>query len=318
MALVVPGCVEHLGAVGIHHAPTTAQVATSRRSEFENYLASAKQYIEAEANESSLPGEVRQDAPLPDFDTPPPAPPEGVADIAFPVELLQLPPDAQPTPWDEIHWILRDLNPQPDEVFVDFGCGPDARILIAAVTGFGVKKAIGYEVEESFAVAARQTVARMGLSDRIEIRCEDSTLAEIEGDVGYAYLWPETLEKLAPKLDSFDRVASFAHDIPGVATVDKQDWFLYEPSQQTVSTGVPESRKRYYAVWQNRKYYAPRCNKANCTMDNEIRRQLAAKEQFDIIPETRVTTQQGSTGGRWVNQCYTKNGKRYCRQVWIE
>lgn len=220
------------------------------------------------------------------------------ADLSFD----DLPADAQPTPYAEVHRILSELEPKPGETFVDYGCGYDARFCIAAASIYGVD-AIGIEIDPGRAASAKRRVAAFGLADRITIIEGDATAVDIDADVGVAYLWPETLEALRPKLESLDRFASMNHRVPGLDMEENGDAFVWtKPEEieeiQTVSIPFPE-----YAS-----YSAPVCNKENCSMCNKIRANNRARQKA-----TEPKPEPQKTRGRWVN--YYCNGK-VCRRVW--
>lgn len=84
-----------------------------------------------------------------------------------------------------------------DDIFFDLGCG-DGRVLKLAIQGFGVKKAVGYEI---------------GTWPYLKFKIQNSKLSEIkiyrknlfeanlkEATVIFLYLYPQLLEKLKPKL----------------------------------------------------------------------------------------------------------------------
>jgi len=209
--------------------------------------------------------------------------------------------DAQPTPHAEVHRILSELRLKPGETFVDYGCGYDARFCIAAASLYGVD-AIGVEIDPGRAESAKRRVAALGLSDKVTIIEGDATAVDVDADVGVAYLWPETLKALRPKLERLDRFASVNHRVPGLEMKPNGDAFVWTkpedpPELQTVSIPFPE-----YAS-----YSAPVCNKANCSMCNKIRANNAARQRA-TEPEKQ------KSGGRWVN--YYCNG-RVCRRAWV-
>lgn len=123
--------------------------------------------------------------------------------------------DVQGTPADQLSDVLGQLDLKPSDTFVDFGCG-DGRALVAAVKAYGCR-AVGVEIDPEQYRQAKLAVEAAGVSDRVELILGDATEADIEGTVGFAYLWPDTLEKLAPRLQRLDRFASYQHAVPGLA-----------------------------------------------------------------------------------------------------
>ena len=124
------------------------------------------------------------------------------------------PAESTPTPYDSIRWALfRVLKVTKDDEFVDFGCGHDGRVAITANLGTGCK-AIGIEIDPTRARQAKLRVNQLALED-VRIIEGDATEIETEANVGFAYLYPEVLEKLIPKILKLDRFASYNHKVPG-------------------------------------------------------------------------------------------------------
>ncbi len=186
-----------------------------------------------------------------------------------------LPADAQPTPMpvigDALHW----LNPR-GKTFIDIGCGFDCRAGITAAR-YGATRVIAIEKDPELADSARRYVEHAGLSDRITVITADAADVEFPaGAVGYAYLWEDTLLKLAPKIRTLSRFASFAHRIPGMTTPLSGDLHVYQ--KQTATQVMQQFRAvtptRPTTVYHGRVYTAPVCNRPGCSMCNAIRRGL--------------------------------------------
>lgn len=185
-----------------------------------------------------------------------------------------LPADQQPTPMEGVGATLDALNMRTNEILVDYGCGFDARMLITAANR-GVKQCIGVEIDPVVAESARQYVKAAGLSDRITIITGDATKVDVKADIGVAYLWPETLKGLRPKITKLKRFASYSHPVPGweadpIETRAGNVYLYHQPKPQTISLPAP----RPVAVWNGRQYSAPVCNSRNCSMCAAIRSQL--------------------------------------------
>ena len=188
-----------------------------------------------------------------------------------------LPPDAQPTPWTEIGKGLNILKPKSSEVLVEFGCGYDARFLTSAARFYGTQKLIGVEIDVDRADSARRHVLAAELDDRITILDGDATKTEVDADVGMAYLWPETLAELRPKIEQLDRFVSYAHAVPGLRMTKHGSWYLYskpKPMTRTVIQRQPTYAARPQAVWGGQAYSGPVCNSSSCSMCASIRSQL--------------------------------------------
>lgn len=180
-------------------------------------------------------------------------------------------PGHAPTPSAEIDRVLRFLAPSQDEVFVDFGCGRDARWLIAASRY--CRRCIGVEIDPQAADEARKTVKALGLSDRIEIIEGDATKIDVQADVGVAYLYPGTLEKLRDKIGNLSRFASYMHPVAGLEMAQDGDSFFWT---KTVLVSDP--------VWNGSTYSGPVCTSPRCQMCQSIRLQMLSQSTADPCP----------------------------------
>jgi len=220
-----------------------------------------------------------------------------------------LPADQKPTPMTGVVAALRVLAPRPDEVLVDYGCGFDARFLITAVRRYGVLKAIGVEIDPAVAASARRYVDHAGLSDRITIITGDATTTNVQADIGVAYLWPDTLTELRPRISKLKRFVSYNHQIPGVpprgflcpgGTV-----YLWTKPAPVVQLAAPAHKPM--AVYRGKLYGGPVCNNPGCSMCAAIRRQLAASR-----------AQVSQQGGHYEKRCYRDaSGRKVCTRVWV-
>lgn len=197
--------------------------------------------------------------------------------------------NTQGTPYREVWKTLEKLNLRDDDVLVDFGCG-DGRVCIAAVRGYGCR-AIGIEIDPYKVEEAREEVEHAGLSDRIEIIQGDATVADFENaNVGFAYLWPNTLKSLSPRIGKLERFASYQHQVPGLRMAKSGNAWLWNSSygtqiqqpqqcqpcqQQACYYYYPQQQNNGLAYWEGRWYSAPQCSSSWCTMCNSIRSQLA-------------------------------------------
>lgn len=205
--------------------------------------------------------------------------------------------DAQPTPYEVIFKAIDLLDLKNTETLLDFGCGGDARVLIHAFHDKGCR-GIGVELDSDRAASARNIVSAAGLSPWITIVEGDATTEPVEGSVGFAYLWPETLEELRPKIQELERFVSYAHAVPGL-TMQRIDVPGHEPlwyweRAPEVSYAEPEVSysERPYAVYNGRRYYSDYNPGCNCSMCRTIRSQLASRENVEQIPiQTQTPTQ---------------------------
>ncbi len=91
------------------------------------------------------------------------------------------------TPTGMIEPLLAGVDPRPDELVVDLGCG-DARVLVEAVQRFGCRGR-GVETDPRLVARARERVAEAGLDDRIEIVAGDATEVDVsDADIVFLFL----------------------------------------------------------------------------------------------------------------------------------
>lgn len=125
-------------------------------------------------------------------------------------------PDAQPTPWSEVRSTLNQMKIKPSNTIVDIGCGYDARFSIEAARVYGCR-AVAIEIDPGRAKSARKHVKAAGLSDRVTVIEGDASRVDWNADVGVAFMWPDALEELKPKIQKLDRFASLHHKVPGLS-----------------------------------------------------------------------------------------------------
>lgn len=175
-----------------------------------------------------------------------------------------------PTPLTEIRRVLAILRPQPNETFVDYGCG-DGRWLIEAARTYNCR-AIGIEIDPLQVDRARRAIDQAGLVGRVKIIEGDVLTANVEASVGIAYLYPELLTKLKPKLIKLDRFATPYHAIDGLQMQQSGDAWVWRKPQAVL-------QQQPYAVYGGQVYTGRVCNNPRCQMCNEIQQQLNAVSQ---------------------------------------
>ena len=121
-----------------------------------------------------------------------------------------------PTPQNVVRNMLKLAHVGPDDVVYDLGCG-DGRILFTAVDEFGVRRAVGYDLNPTMCESVQRRVKENGLWDRIEVVNGNFFLADLKpASVVTLYLTTSGNSKLRPKLEeelsSGARVVS--HDFP--------------------------------------------------------------------------------------------------------
>lgn len=180
------------------------------------------------------------------------------------------------TPWSAVSAGLKLANLQAGQTFADYGCGSEARWLIAAARDYGCR-GIGVEIDPQKAEQARQAVAEAGLSDRIEIITGDAREVDIDADVGVVYLFPNVLADLVPQLTSMERFISYRHSVPGLDMEQRGEFYVWGE--------VPEESQQKQNLVRMAKYggsyYTGRvCNSRNCGMCNRIAWLLKNKPVF--------------------------------------
>lgn len=174
-----------------------------------------------------------------------------------------------PTPIAEVRRVLALLSPQPNETFVDYGCG-DGRWLIEAARTYGCR-AVGVEIDPEQVDRARRAVDDAGLVGRVKIIEGDVLTANVEAQVGVAYLYPDLLARLKPTLLKLSRFATPYHPVEGVQMQQNGDvWIWQRPAQQV---------QQPYAIYGGQAYTGRVCNNPRCQMCNAIQQQLAAQQQ---------------------------------------
>ena len=121
-----------------------------------------------------------------------------------------------PTPHNVVDAMLKLAETGPRDVVYDLGCG-DGRILMAAVEDFGVKRAVGYDLNPRMCGNVRIKVDEKGLNQRIEVVNGNFFLADLsEASVVTLYLTTSGNSKLRPKLEEelHDGARVVSHDFP--------------------------------------------------------------------------------------------------------
>lgn len=225
-------------------------------------------------------------------------------DYAPPYSILPREVAATPTPYSEVVRVV-GLLPKPEVGFVDFGCGSDARWCIAAAEKWGCK-ATGVEINAERAAAAKKAVALAGLGQLVTIVEGDAELVDVKADVGVAYLYADTLEKLKPRLEKLKAFSSYLHQPPGLPVVKNGDSWLYtKPVKSSV------------AVWNGQAYSHPVCNDPNCGMCNSIRSQLAVQRSPTMTIGTIGQPSSVSKGHYETRKiCYGRGNCQFVN-VWV-
>lgn len=233
-------------------------------------------------------------------------------------------PALAPTSHEAIQFALSMYRGmRPEHTFVDIGCG-DGRVLIAAVRKWGCR-GVGYEIDPEQAALARACIEAAGLSDKITVIEQDVTdLYTIEGDAGYAFLYPETLAKLAHIIKRIPAFVSYQHPVTGLKETSSEHGNFYSKEPIQAETRVVTARP--YAVWNGATYYQEYRPGCQCTMCRSIRAQLSIprtttvvvqpevyKEERSSTVTTPIIAPQPQRRGHFQRQCI--NG--VCQMVWV-
>ncbi len=108
-----------------------------------------------------------------------------------------------PTPSFVVEYILDQLGVDSKDVVVDLGCG-DGRIVVAAAQRGAYTYCI--ELDRVLCNVTEIHAALRGVKDRVTVICRsfyevDLSTLRPRPTIVYAYLYPSTLEALAPKLE---------------------------------------------------------------------------------------------------------------------
>lgn len=122
-----------------------------------------------------------------------------------------------PTPHEAVYRMLEMAHVQPDDYVIDLGSG-DGRIVIAAARDWGVKRALGIDIDPERIAEANDGAKKAGVEDLV--RFERGNLYEMDFsdvDVLTMYLLPSINLDLRPiileKLRPGTRVVSHAFDM---------------------------------------------------------------------------------------------------------
>lgn len=110
-------------------------------------------------------------------------------------------PSHVPTPYASVVKLLQFAGAGPEDVLVDLGSG-DGTVANLAAMVFGVRKALGVELDQVEVDKAREVSRALALGeDRVEFVCGDMFDLPLEGyDVVTVFQSQEAIERLVPKL----------------------------------------------------------------------------------------------------------------------
>jgi tRNA A58 N-methylase Trm61 len=121
-----------------------------------------------------------------------------------------------PTPPEVVDRMLTIAKVGKNDILYDLGSG-DGRIPITAVQKYGVKKAVGIDIDPQRIKEANENAQKAKVTDRVQFRQQDLFTSDFsEATVISLYLLPELNVKLRPqilKLKPGTRIVSHAFDM---------------------------------------------------------------------------------------------------------
>jgi len=131
-----------------------------------------------------------------------------------------------PTPYAVVKRMLELAKVTDKDVVYDLGCG-DARIVVTAAKDFGVKKAIGFDIDPERIKDSNENVKKNNVGDKVTIVKKDIFTQDLsEANVVTLYLLPTLNVKLIPQLEKLkpgSRIVSHDFDMEGVTPDVKEE-----------------------------------------------------------------------------------------------
>lgn len=155
----------------------------------------------------------------------------------------------------ELRKMIRYLNLNPDDVFVDLGCGAGRPLFVAATQR--IKKVIGVEIRKEFADAARTNLSKARFTKaHVEIVHTDASVFDAkEGTVFFMFnpfgekTFEKVIKNIRKSLVTNPRKIRIAYYCPVYKNLlDAQDWLAFEG----------EIDKSGILLWRNKEIDASR------------------------------------------------------------
>lgn len=142
--------------------------------------------------------------------------------------------------------ILQLAGTTKGDVFYDLGCGV-GQLCVVAVSEFGVRKAVGIELNKRRAAKAAKRIQDLGLANRIEIRNEDFMESDIhDATIVYSGLGEvdEDVEMFEGKLERGSRVVTLFLPFVGVlpTAADYPFYLMKTPFRRTRDASLWRSK----------------------------------------------------------------------------
>ncbi|MGL5922074.1 SAM-dependent methyltransferase [Chroococcidiopsis sp.] len=146
-----------------------------------------------------------------------------------------------PTPQEVVDEMLKLAKVQKGDVLYDLGSG-DGRIPITAVREYGVKSAVGIDINPERIEEANENAKKAGVSDRVQFLNQDLFKSNFnEASVVTLYLLPDINVKLRPQL--------FKQLKPGTRIVSHDfDMGEWKPERTVQVQGPNRTHTLYYWV----------------------------------------------------------------------
>jgi len=123
-----------------------------------------------------------------------------------------------PTPQAVVEAMLEELCPSNKAKLFDLGCG-DGRIVITAAKQFGCT-AVGIELNPKTIELARANALTEYVNPLVVLFQGDVRDYDLQpAQYVTMYLYPELMREVMPKIKSGTQIASYQHEIPGVANI---------------------------------------------------------------------------------------------------
>ena len=154
-----------------------------------------------------------------------------------------------PTPYRIIKRILDYLQPKPEDIFLDFGCGMGRAVFFASTRG--MKKAVGIELNKDLSEIAqrnlvhfklRQTPIKLVQGDAVDYRITDENLFFLFNPFGLD-TFRAVIENIRTSLANNPRPIRIAyHGIVYGGFLDNQDWLVREKDMRDINTAIWKSK----------------------------------------------------------------------------
>lgn len=154
-----------------------------------------------------------------------------------------------PTPTTIVDRLLTLASVKAGDYVIDLGSG-DGRLVTTAVTRYGARGGLGFEIDSALVKLANANAAKAGVADRVKFVEQDLFAADVSAaTVVTLYLMPGMLgrveDKLRKELKPGTRVVS--HDYP-LPTWTPDDVVIFETDEKVPISGTTRTQLLLYRV----------------------------------------------------------------------